>query len=286
MWQSRGAVAPIGVVVCALGAWTLLIPDGRVQAEPFPKIDGRCATETPPPGGGLNVFVDPASRVTGGTIPVYFHAITASDGTGYVAPARFALQIAALNAAFEPTGWQFVLADIDWTADDEWFRMIPGSPVERRAKRALRRGSAADLNLYTANPGGGITLGWATFPSDYVRDPMGDGVVLLHATIPGGGAAPYNLGDTGTHEVGHWMGLLHTFENACSQPGDLVADTPAERGPSYACVASRNTCGMPASPADPVTNFMDYTDDACMNGFSAGQDARMDSQFTAFRFMK
>ncbi|MEW6732608.1 MAG: zinc metalloprotease [Acidobacteriota bacterium] len=223
--------------------------------------------------------------VTGGTINVYFHVINRGTGiaNGDVPLTMINSQISVLNNAYASTGWSFNLVSVDRTTNATWYVMEPGTTAERAAKTALRKGTADDLNIYTCNPGGGL-LGWATFPSSYNSSPVLDGVAVLFSSLPGGSAAPYNLGDTGTHEVGHWMGLYHTFQGGCSRSGDLVSDTPAERSPAYGCPTGRDTCQ--SSGADPINNFMDYTDDACMNRFSAGQDARMDAQFTTYRFGK
>jgi hypothetical protein len=220
--------------------------------------------------------------VAGGIINVYFHVIH-SGNTGKLTSSDVNAQMSVLNAAYADTGWSFNLIDTTYTDNSTWFAMQPGTTAERNAKTALRQGSADDLNIYTANPAGGY-LGWATFPSSYASSPSQDGVVLLYSSLPGGSAEPYNEGDTGTHEVGHWMGLYHTFQGGCSRSGDYVADTAAERSAAYGCPVGRDSCS--GSGADPIENFMDYTDDYCMYEFTVEQDARMDAMFSTYRYKK
>ncbi len=253
------------------------------QLEQEARTPPRCSTPTPTStqtaAVQLVINATPPSGVSR-TIPVHVHVI--HDGNqGLISNETINAQISVLNSAYSVCGMSFVLASTDYTNNSNWFNMTPGSTAESQAKAALRRGSADDLNIYSGNLGAGI-LGYATFPSSYQGNPTDDGVVLNFSTLPGGTATPYNLGDTGTHEVGHWLGLYHTFQGGCSRTNDYVSDTPAEKTGATTCTAGRNTCT--AAGVDPIHNFMDYTDDSCMFQFTAGQCTRMDSAFTAYRF--
>ncbi len=313
MQKRRLALGTVGVVLVIAGAASGC--GGRVEDETGPLIGEpgvatqaahrkkrACGTRAPsdaevaradsisakpPSGGGGGSEVLPAGSVT---IAVHVHVITDSNGAGDVGDAMIDDQIAVLNGAFagttgagaSDTPFRFVLQSVDRTANDAWYTVTPNSTAEAEMKAALRIGGRADLNVYTANIGDGL-LGWATFPSSYSVAPSDDGVVVLNASLPNGGAAPYDGGDTATHEVGHWLGLYHTFQGGCSVSGDGVADTASERAPAYECVERDSCSGRKFPGVDPIHNFMDYTDDECIFAFTSGQSARMSSHYTTYR---
>ena len=150
-------------------------------------------------------------------------------------------------------------------------------------KRAANGGSDAwdatkYLNVWVCNMSGGI-LGYAQFPGGAAST---DGVVLQYntvgsRTVPGSGA-PYNLGRTATHEVGHWLNLRHIWGDAtCGS--DLVSDTPTHRTSNAGCPAYPKTNTCTGGGTEMTMNYMDYTDDVCMYMFSAGQKARAQALF-------
>ncbi|MCL2917847.1 zinc metalloprotease [Shewanella litorisediminis] len=242
------------------------------------------AAKGKPGGGGGGGGSTYQPRANGSVVvDVYMHVITDNGGNGDLSAGAINSQINVLNDAYANTPFTFKVAGITRTANNSWYTATHGSTAEKEMKAALRQGDASDLNFYTNNMGGGL-LGWATFPSSYASDPVNDGVVVLYSSLPGGSAAPYNEGDTGTHEVGHWLGLYHTFQGGCSGNGDYVADTPAERSPAYGCPVNRDSCAGSRYPGlDPITNFMDYTDDSCMYEFSEGQAHRADELSFTYR---
>lgn len=217
-------------------------------------------------------------------VPVYFHVI--HDGpAGDLPDAAIRRQIAVLNATFGgrtggvDTGFRFALRRLDRTDNTSWY--LRPDENERAMKSRLHGGDAGTLNLYTADLGEQL-LGWATFPWRYRGHKALDGVVVHVEAVAGGSIPHYSRGYSATHEIGHWLGLFHTFEKGCAAPGDRVADTPPEREPGQACPAGgRNTC--PAPGDDPIHNFMDYSYDTCMTQFTRGQGDRMRAAWSAYR---
>jgi hypothetical protein len=221
------------------------------------------------------------------TVDVYFHVI--SDGAvGNISDTAIADQITVMNMGFGGfeggynTGFRFRLAAVDRTSNAAWFNAQAGSPDERAMKKALHRGDASDLNLYTSTAE--AYLGWAYFPSSYKVHPEIDGIIIDWESLPGTStryAGKYDLGKTATHEAGHWVGLYHVFQGGCNNWGDYVDDTPPQLVATRGCPVGQDSCKEPG--LDSIHNYMDYSYDSCYDQFTAGQAARMQDQWLYYR---
>jgi hypothetical protein len=227
-------------------------------------------------------LVDSNRPVGSVVVPVWVHVINKGAGVanGDVPDAWVAAQVQVMNDAWVGTAFRFQLAGTTRTTNVAWYDLAIEA-AELAAKTALKQGGPETLNIYVANLSGGL-LGYAYYAEDAAAVGVLDGVVVLNQSLPGGNAAPYNLGDTATHEVGHWFGLAHTFEGGCTRVNDMVLDTEPEASPAFGCPVGRNTCKITRT-GDPIRNFMDYTDDACMNTYTRGQYVRMDEQHLQYR---
>lgn len=143
------------------------------------------------------------------------------------------------------------------------------------------------LNIYVVNSINSGILGYASFPSGPAD---ADGVVVRDDAFGNIGTvqAGSNLGRTLTHEIAHWFGLYHTFQDGCGvdtcTDGDKVCDTPPVASPNYGCPSSVNSCSNDVpNLADQIQNYADYTDDACKSMFTAGQRDRMEATLNTVR---
>ena len=214
------------------------------------------------------------------TVPVWMHVI--SDGaTGNVSQKVIDDQLAVLNLAYAgfyggaKSGFKFTLAGVDRTDNADWYNARAGGNAERDMKRTLHQGGFETLNVYTNLAGG--YLGYAYLPGLPDSHLWQDGIVLHWESMPGAStrfAGRYDLGQTLTHEAGHWFNLEHTFYGGCNAKGDYVDDTPAMLVPSRGCPEGKDTCTKEPG-LDPIHNYMDYSDDLCYSEFTAGQVSRM-----------
>jgi hypothetical protein len=139
------------------------------------------------------------------------------------------------------------------------------------------------LNLWVCQLGGGL-LGYAQFPGGPAAT---DGVVILHTGFGTNGTAvaPFNLGRSATHEIGHWLNLRHIWGddgNACNGD-DFVADTPNAAGPNFGKPTFPHVTCNNGPNGDLYMNYMDYSDDDSMFMFTQGQVARMQTSLDADR---
>ena len=223
------------------------------------------------------------AAATGGSVPVYVHVMADKYGNGNVTDTQIANQISVLNKTFggqelvgtaANTGFTFTLAGTDRYYNSTWH--ADRQSTTYRAKTRL--GGANALNIWLVDF---KYLGIATFPWDYAANPKIDGIRVHFDSLPGGSIANYNLGETATHEAGHWFGLYHTFQGGCTSTNDEVADTPAQGSATNGCPEGRDSCTL--AGLDPIHNYMDYSYDSCYNQFTSNQSSRMSSMFAAYR---
>lgn len=133
----------------------------------------------------------------------------------------------------------------------------------------------------------GIVLGFATFPWERSTQPALDGIVVradYFGSIGTGNRE--SMGRVATHEIGHWLGLFHTFQGGCfpSPPwGEDIADTPPVAQPNYGCNLNTNSCSEANDKPDQIENYMDYANGNCQNMFTVGQRSRADVMVSNFR---
>jgi len=224
------------------------------------------------------------SRANSLVIPIRFIHIT-DEQRGHISEQQRNEQVEVLNAAYEKYGIEFNYDSetVEVVDNPQWFRMDHGSWEEREVKRILGGDPHVVLNFYTAGLSNGL-LGWATFPWELDGDVERDGVVMHAGTLPGGDVADFNLGKTAVHEVGHWLGLWHTFQGGCDAYGDHVGDTPAHAAPNYGKpVPGRHNACPNSTDNAPIHNFMNYVDDEWMTEFTSGQVGRIWAQIELYR---
>jgi hypothetical protein len=226
-------------------------------------------------------------------IPVVVNVLYKTSAQN-ISDAQIASQITALNKDFSATNTDYNLTPAIFqgvrsgninvrfvldktvrksTTKSSW---STNDAMKKAANGIVPTSPTTKLNLWVCNLGGGI-LGYAQFPGGSSAT---DGVVIDDNAFgtTGTAAAPFNKGRTATHEIGHWMNLRHIWGDAtCGN--DQVGDTPLHNTANYGCPASGHKSTCSGTPVEMTMNYMDYTDDACMYMFSAGQKTRMQAVF-------
>ncbi len=246
------------------------------------------------------------------TIPIVVHVVWRTN-THNISDAQIQSQIAVLNKDYRrtnidaintPNVWQTVAADCEIefclaTIDPNGQPTNGINRVEtNHGKFGMNNdihtsslGGADDwpnndyLNIWVCDISDGL-LGYATQPSSWIGD--GDGLVIGHKYFGTTGTVqpPYNKGRTATHEIGHWLNLKHLWGSSGSCGDDQVNDTPKQETENYSCPGfpqNANSCNTTNANGDMFMNYMDYTNDACMNLFTNDQKTRMHAAINQFR---
>ncbi|KAB8213338.1 hypothetical protein BDV33DRAFT_210312 [Aspergillus novoparasiticus] len=225
------------------------------------------------------------------TIDTYFHVIVGNSPGPDDAVSEHELinQFNILNNDFTPSNITFRLRNIDLLLNEAYASGLGldiSPPGMRPLGQHLRIGNFSDLNVYfrrLSNPlnpteaGRVLSTNWGSVSRDIRKDGVEISLYALPGRAPSGRLQ--GLGKTLTHEVGHWLGLPHTWStDSCENDADGIDDTPIHLGPSLNCSAPLDTC--PRQPGkDPIHNFMNYVDEHCYKSFTPGQVNHMRSQY-------
>ena len=230
------------------------------------------------------------ASVNMGTWSTYtFLTFTAPSGNfvnGLVSDEIIEAQTAVLNTVYNSFGYSFYTASIDSAINSGWYYATDSHKFDTdqwdnddqylAMANVMTIDVPSSVNFFWT--GATLTSGLGVYPWSFAENDSSHGLFCGNYTYPGS-AGNFSEGYTGVHEVGHYFGLYHTFENGCTSPGDEVDDTPYQSEANFGCPTSNYSCGS----YDDMGNHMDYIDDYCQDHFTQGQKDRIDWALETYR---